>query len=53
MKLENTMVYTLVGGVEVLPRACGYKGGVTGPNPIKENSGQIQTCKAEHLHVHT
>ena len=38
-------MYMLAGGTEVPPGACGYKRGVAGPNPIKENDGQIQIYK--------
>ena len=40
------MTYTLAGGMEVPPGTCGYKRGVAGPNPIKENGRQIQIYKA-------
>ena len=46
VKLENIMMYALVGGMEVPPGACGYKRGVAGQNPIKENSGQIPIYRA-------
>ena len=45
VKLENKMTFALEGRAEDPPGACGYKRGVAGPNPIKENGGRFKLKK--------